>query len=137
MVNCSPFYDGQPYSFSRPGIISLPGREKGGIVGTLGPSPAPSASRPDPRASRGLCRGLAGLDTSQPRSARPILRPDARESHSPDALFSSSTYLPDRRLSQAKLPTGSPLYRRKSTLELTPRLGQNRNILLVAVRLGR
>ena len=67
----------------------------------------------------GTPRGL-GLDTSRPRNAEPILRPGARVSHSPDALFSSSAYFPDRQLSQAKLPTGSPLYKREFTHELTP-----------------
>ena len=106
-------------------------------VGTLGPGLAPLASRPNPRVLKGkgpdtscpknarptlrsgIPRGL-GPDTSRPRNAQPILRPNARVSHSPSALFNSSIYFPDRRLSQAKLPTSSPLYRREFTLELTP-----------------
>ena len=67
----------------------------------------------------GTPRGL-GPDISRPRNAWPTLRPGALGSHSPDALFSSSAYFFDRKLSQAKLQTGSTLYKRKFTHELTP-----------------
>ena len=107
------------------------------IVGTLGSGPAPLASRPDSRASKGkgqdtsrpknvgptlrpgTPRGL-GPNISRPRNARPTLRPGAWGSRSPDTLFSSSACFPDRQLSQEKFPTSSPLYKRKFTHELTP-----------------
>ena len=141
MVNCSPCYDGQPYSFSQSGMISLPGKENGGIVGTLGPGPTPPVSRPDPRASRGLGPELAGpgitelagpginrpmsarprhYRTSRPMSARPTFRPGTWGFHSPDGLFSSGAYFPEQQLSQVKVPVGFPFYKRKFTHELTP-----------------
>ena len=64
-------------------------------------------------------RGL-GPDTSRPRNARPVLRPGARVSHSPNVFFNSSAYFSDQQLYQTKFPTGSPHYKREFTHELTP-----------------
>ena len=107
------------------------------FVGTLGPGLTSLVSRPDPRTLKGkgpdtswprnarttlrpgTPRGL-GPDTNQPKNPRPILHQGVRVSHSSDALFSSSTYFPDRQLYQAKLPIDSPLYKREFIHEMTP-----------------
>ena len=81
-----------------------PWQKKGGIVGTMGPGSVPLASRPSPRAPKGLGpkanrprnarpilrlgtpKGL-GLKASRPWNARSILQPGARVPHIPDALL--------------------------------------------------
>ena len=45
-------------------------KKKKETVGTMGPGPAPLASRPNPRAPKGL-----GPEANRPRNARPVLRP--------------------------------------------------------------
>ena len=49
-------------------------------MGTLGPGLAPLASRPNPRAPKGL-----GLEESRPRNARPTLRPGTSRGLGPEA----------------------------------------------------
>ena len=49
-------------------------------MGTMGPGPAPLASRPSPRAPKGL-----GSEASQPRNARPVLRPGTPKGLGPEA----------------------------------------------------
>ena len=92
-----------------------------GHCGYLGlrPGPASLASRPNPRALKGL-----GPEASRPRNPRSILRPSKQagprksgqsSARVPEYLisrtpFNSSAYFPDRHLYQAKLPTGSSHY---------------------------
>ena len=123
-------------------------------MGTLGPGPAPLASRPNPRALKGLGpkasrpknarstirpgtpRGL-GPEVSRPTNAWPILRLGARVSHIPDAFLiqvltfpignsTKRSYQPALHITSASLPMNSPC-----------RLRHNRKVLLVVVLSGR
>ena len=98
-------------------MITLLGRKKGGIVGTIGSGSVPLANRPNPRAPMG-----SGLKASRPRivnrprNTRVTLRSDTRAPLTLDASFPYASWCPDtyhpRRLfSRCSLEPGCPFTR--------------------------
>ena len=98
--------------FFQPGTITLPGRKKRGIVGTIGPCSIPLANRPSPRPPMGLGPKASRPRTvNRPRSARatlhlPAWAPLTPDVSFPDAPWCSDTYHPRRLLSRCALVPG-------------------------------
>ena len=75
-------------------MITLPGKKKGGIVGTIVPGSVPLANRPIPRAPMGRGPKASRPRTvNWPRNAQE--RPGAQAPLTPDASFPDALWCPD------------------------------------------
>ena len=97
------------FLFFQPRMITLLGRKKGGIVGTIGSASVPLANRPSLRAPMGLGpKSNRAKTVNRPKNTRATLSPGARapltsEASFPDAPWCPDTYHPGRLLSRCAL----------------------------------